>query len=88
MVHELPCYALSATEHRSEPGWTHSTPEPPRTSLWSPWLTSLPALPGLFCPAATNTDPLRRKGAEKAPVAWKRYDGLKFPPKAAQEQQG
>jgi hypothetical protein len=56
--------------------------------LWSPWLTSLPALPGLFCPAATNTDPLRRKGAEKAPVAWKRYDGLKFPPKAAQEQQG
>jgi transposase len=45
----------------------------PRTSLWSLWLTSLPAVPGLFRPAATSTDPSRRNSAEKAPVAWRRY---------------
>src|SRR5438034_5679213 len=89
MGHELPCCGSSATEHRSERGSMHSTPERPRTSLWSPWPTSWHASPGLCSPVETNTDPSPRNGAEKTPASWKRLraptfphhdDGLKFPP--------
>src|SRR5277367_5701010 len=49
MVHGLPCCVSSETEHRSEPGLTHSTPELPRTSSWSPWLTSSHESHGQCC---------------------------------------
>jgi hypothetical protein len=42
------------------------------TSLSSPWPTSSPVSPGLYCPAATITGPSHPNGAEKTPAAWKR----------------
>ena len=53
----------------------HSTPAHPRTSSWWPWRTSLHALHGLSCPAATTTGQqlFPHNGAEKTLSAWKRY---------------
>jgi transposase len=48
------CCGSSGTEHRSEPGSTHSTPELPRTSLWSRWRTSLHGSHGLYCRPETT----------------------------------
>src|ERR1700724_3973477 len=61
MVHELPCCGLSATEHRSEHGSMHSTPELPRTSSWSPWRTSSHGSHGLCCRVETTTSRQRTR---------------------------
>ena len=91
-----PRYCISsATEHRLERGSMHSTPERPRTSLWSPWLTSWPASPGPCSPAATSTDPSQpnrverrlRLGTLRAPTFPHHHDGFKFLHRSLQEKQ-
>jgi hypothetical protein len=101
-VHELLCCGSSGIGRRLEPGWTHSTPELPKTSSWSPWPTSWHASPGLCCRPEKTTTPepslpqpkaVRKDACGLEALTRFHFTALRqrleiYPPRSAQEEQG
>jgi len=93
---------IRGTGRRVEPGWTHSTPELPKTSSWSPWPTSWHASPGLCCrpektttrePSLPQPKAVRKDACGLEALTRFHFTALRqrleiYPPRSAQEQQG